>query len=182
MPADSHAPRHADRPEPLAARAVNCVLASMIDAEVNEGGPPSAVPCDTPSENAPTAAGPSARTATVDVRSAPGGVIHLPLGPALANAATSTLLCTPGLRLVRLPVPAGKVIPPHRAPGEIVVQCVEGRVTLRCHETRFQLAAGDVLHLDAGAVHSLAGVEDASVLLTLLLPTVGGLAGTTVAV
>lgn len=74
------------------------------------------------------------------------------------------------MQLTRLVVPKGKVIPPHKAPGEIVVQCVEGRVTLRCHETLVKLGAGDMVHLGAGELHSLAALENASVLVTLVRP------------
>jgi quercetin dioxygenase-like cupin family protein len=51
-----------------------------------------------------------------------------PLGPDLAATKTWTLLKTEQMQVIRLVVPAGKEIPAHDAPGEITVQCIEGRV------------------------------------------------------
>jgi hypothetical protein len=47
-----------------------------------------------------------------------GEVVELPLGPALGSARTTTLVKTTDLELIRLIIPAGKVIPLHKAPGE----------------------------------------------------------------
>lgn len=38
------------QPKPQLTQAFNDVLAKMMQAEVNEGGPPPATPCDTPIE------------------------------------------------------------------------------------------------------------------------------------
>lgn len=38
------------QPSPRPSQAFNDVLAKMMQAEVNEGGPPPATPCDTPAE------------------------------------------------------------------------------------------------------------------------------------
>jgi len=40
-------------PLPLPAQAFNDVLATTTQAEVNEGGPPPVIPCDTPSPEHP---------------------------------------------------------------------------------------------------------------------------------
>jgi hypothetical protein len=45
-----------------------------------------------------------------------------PLGPALANARTSTLVKSKTLEIIRLVVPAGKEIPAHAVSGEVVLQ------------------------------------------------------------
>ena len=49
-------------------------------------------------------------------------------GYAWSSSKTTTLAKTGDLELIRLVIPAGKDIPIHKAPGEITVQCLEGRV------------------------------------------------------
>ncbi|HPU90541.1 MAG TPA: NTP transferase domain-containing protein, partial [Spirochaetota bacterium] len=51
-----------------------------------------------------------------------------PLGPSLVTAKTITLAKTADLELIRLVLPVGKELPTHKVPGEITVQCLEGRV------------------------------------------------------
>jgi quercetin dioxygenase-like cupin family protein len=101
----------------------------------------------------------------------PGEVVDVrPLGAALATTATRTLVNTDALTLIRLVVPAGKEIPSHRAKGELVVQCLEGKVAFTaCGETH-DLEAGHLLYLPAGEPHALRGIEDGSLLLTVLTP------------
>ncbi len=99
-----------------------------------------------------------------------GEVIHLSLGTALSGSKTTTLVKTTDLELIRLIVPAGKVIPLHKAPGEITVQCLEGRVAFTAEGKTQELTAGQLLYLTAGEPHALTGLEDSSLLVTLLLP------------
>jgi quercetin dioxygenase-like cupin family protein len=101
----------------------------------------------------------------------PGEVVDVrPLGPALASAQTATLVRAERVEVIRLVVPAGKDIPEHRAKGEIVVQCLEGRVAFTALGGTQTLGAGKLLYLPAGEPHAVKGIEDASVLLTILLP------------
>ena len=95
-------------------------------------------------------------------------VIQLPLGTALSSTKTMTLVKTPDLELIRLVIPTGKVIPLHKAPGEITVQCLEGRVAFTAAGQTHELTAGQLLYLTAGEPHSLTGLEDASLLVTLV--------------
>jgi len=99
------------------------------------------------------------------------GVIDVrPLGPALAGALSSTLAKTPTLEVRRLVLARGQEIPTHQAPGEITVHCLEGRITFTACGTTHKLGAGQMLILAAAEPHSLAGLEDASVLVTKVLP------------
>ena len=101
----------------------------------------------------------------------PGEIVDVrPLGAALATAVTKTLVKTKSTEVVRLVVPAGKQIPSHKAKGEIVVQCLEGKIAFTAFGTTHDLEAGQLLYLPAGELHSVRGVEDGSLLLTLLLP------------
>ena len=100
----------------------------------------------------------------------PGEIVELRLGTALGDSKTTTLVKTANLELIRLVVPEGKTIPLHRAPGEITVQCLEGRVAFTAEGRTQELASGQLLYLAEGEPHALKGIENASLLVTLLLP------------
>ncbi len=98
-----------------------------------------------------------------------GEVVTLTLGAALTGSETTTLVKTADLEVLRLVVPAGKEIAMHKAPGPITVQCLEGRVSFTAHGKSQQLEAGQFLYLSAGEPHALTAIEDASLLVTILL-------------
>ena len=100
----------------------------------------------------------------------PGEVVQLPLGAALGSSKTTTLAKTADLELIRLVLPAGKDIPSHKVAGEITVQCLEGRVAFTAEGKTHDLSAGQLLYLAAGEPHAVKGIEDSSVLVTILLP------------
>jgi quercetin dioxygenase-like cupin family protein len=101
----------------------------------------------------------------------PGDVVDVrPLGKALAAAKTKALVKGDELEVIRLIVPAGKDIPEHKAAGTVVVHCLEGRVTFTALGKKQNLQGGEFLYLPAGEPHSLRGVEDASLLLTIFRP------------
>jgi quercetin dioxygenase-like cupin family protein len=99
---------------------------------------------------------------------APGEMIQLFLGPALRNSKTMTLVKTADLELIRLVLAAGNEIPTHKASGEITVQCREERVAFTAGGKTQELTAGRLLYLVAGEPHSVKGIEDSSLLVTLL--------------
>ena len=101
----------------------------------------------------------------------PGEVVDVrPLGSALPSSQTATLFRAEQVEVRRLVVPAGKEIAEHKAKGEIVVQCLEGKVAFTAFGKAQNLEAGKLLYLPTGEPHSVKGVEDASLLLTILLP------------
>lgn len=145
----------------------------MIDAEVNEGGPPSPIACDTPVD------GPASQemghsmseiTPIVTTCPAPDRILHLPVGESVAASKSATLLKSAGLELIRLVIPAGKEVPPHKAPGEITVQCIEGRVLFEHDGGAVEMQPGDLLYLCPQEIHALKGILDSSVLVTGLRP------------
>jgi quercetin dioxygenase-like cupin family protein len=100
----------------------------------------------------------------------PGEVFDVgPPGTAPADPKLITLVKTAALEVRRLVLPKGREIPTHRAPGEITVHCLEGRVAFTAGGTTRTLEAGQMLVLDAGAPHSLVGLEDSALLVTKLL-------------
>jgi len=101
----------------------------------------------------------------------PGEIVDVrPLGSALASTPTKTLVRAEQVEVIYLVVPAGKEIEDHRAKGEIVVQCLEGRVAFTAFGKTQNLEAGKLLYLPTGEPHSVKGLESASLLLTILLP------------
>ncbi|HCO22567.1 cupin domain-containing protein [Gimesia maris] len=102
--------------------------------------------------------------------SQPGELVDVqPLGDALANQKTYTISKTEDLELIRLILPAGKIIPTHRTPGQITVQCIEGEVHFSAMGQEQKLEAGQLLFLLPGVPHSVRAVKDSSLLLTLVL-------------
>lgn len=99
----------------------------------------------------------------------PGDVIDVrPLANTLAESKTKTLIKTPHVEVIRMVLSAGKVISEHEAPGEIVVQCLEGAITFTTMGEPKNLRAGDMLYLAAGEPHALEAIEDSSFLLTIV--------------
>jgi quercetin dioxygenase-like cupin family protein len=84
-----------------------------------------------------------------------------PLGPALATTATWTLVKAEAVTVVRMVIPAGKEIPTHTAKGELLVQCLEGKIALTACGQTHDLEAGHLLYLPTGEPHSLRGLRTA---------------------
>jgi quercetin dioxygenase-like cupin family protein len=93
-----------------------------------------------------------------------------PAGSDQAPSQRTILLRTDQVEIARLAVPAGKEIPEHKAKGEIVVQCLEGRVAYQVFGKTLTLEPGKLLYMPMGEPHSVKGVEDALLLLTIFLP------------
>jgi len=101
----------------------------------------------------------------------PGELVDVrPLGAALATTETRTLVKVRDIEVIRLVVPAGKEISTHKAKGEIVVQCLEGKVAFTAFGKRQELGVGHLLYLPTGEPHSVHGIENGSLLVTILLP------------
>lgn len=92
-----------------------------------------------------------------------------PLGAKLKESKTAVLVKTDALEVLRIVLPAGKQLPSHRVDGEITAQCLEGRVAFGVEGVEHELAQGQMLYVAGGAAHALRGIEDSSVLVTILL-------------
>jgi quercetin dioxygenase-like cupin family protein len=66
-------------------------------------------------------------------------------------------------------MPAATTIVRHQVPGEITVQCLEGRVSFDAGGVNRELRGGEMLYLDGSTSHALHAVENSSVLVTILL-------------
>lgn len=99
----------------------------------------------------------------------PGDLIDVrPIADAFAEARTKTLIKTPHVEVIRMVLPAGKVISEHKAPGEIIVQCLEGDITFTTMGEPKNLRAGDMLFLKADEPHALEASKDSFFLLTIV--------------
>jgi quercetin dioxygenase-like cupin family protein len=92
-----------------------------------------------------------------------------PLGAQLSGAETTTLFKTYAVEVIRMILPAGKEIPPHSLPGEVILQCIEGRVEVRTGDRSSTLAAGHLLYLDGHQTYGLRAAANSSLLVTILL-------------
>ncbi len=100
----------------------------------------------------------------------PAEVIDIhPWGTKLTPSRTTVLIKTKTLEVIRMVVPAGERHSKHHVPGEITVQCLEGHIIFGVDGIPHDLKAGQMLYLSGGQPHSLQGVEDSAVLLTILL-------------
>ena len=82
---------------------------------------------------------------------------------------TVTLVKTASLEVIRLVLPAGKVVPPHHVPGEITVHCVAGCVTLQTPRGPCELSAGMLTFLSGGEEHAVSAHEASTLLVTIQL-------------
>lgn len=106
-----------------------------------------------------------------DPQTNPGEVVDIcPSEPTLAVAQREILIRTEQLEVARRVVPAGTEIKEHKAKGEIIVQCLQGCVTYIVSGKARTLKAGTLLYLPTGEPHSVTGVENALLLLTIFTP------------
>lgn len=102
----------------------------------------------------------------------PLDVIDLkPLGGAIRDAVTTSLLKTPALQLMRMVLQAGQRVPEHHVAGAITVHCLEGEVVISTPSRECHISAGQLVMLEGGEPHALAAAADSSLLVTVLLQT-----------
>ena len=75
------------------------------------------------------------------------------------------------LEVIRMELPAGKRIPQHAAPGDVLIHCLEGKLTMTALGRTQELSAGQLVYLPAHEPHSLAAIEDVVLLLTIAART-----------
>ncbi|MES2978247.1 MAG: cupin domain-containing protein [Pseudomonadota bacterium] len=92
-----------------------------------------------------------------------------PLADRLLETKSHSLLKTDKLQLMRVVLQQGEGMPPHHVEAEVVIECIEGRVTVTCPDRDCVLEAGQLVVLPPGEPHSFKGEENSSLLVTLLL-------------
>jgi quercetin dioxygenase-like cupin family protein len=92
-----------------------------------------------------------------------------PLGPAVHDAVSTSLLKTERLQLLHLVLPARRDHPEHQVDDECTIQCLEGDVEVQMPSGTRRLGPGQLVALPAKQRHSLSARVDSAVLVTLLL-------------
>ena len=92
-----------------------------------------------------------------------------PLGPALHEAVSTSLLKTERLQLLHLVLPARRDLPLHHVGDECTIHCLEGDVEVQMPLGVRRLGPGQLVVLPAGQPYSLGARVDSAVLMTLLL-------------
>jgi len=99
----------------------------------------------------------------------PGEVVNVaPLEVKLGAARTTTLVRTDRFEIIRLVVHKGREIPAHVAPGDLILQCLEGEVNLTALDKTTRLRGGELLYLPARVPHSLTARFESSLLVTIV--------------
>ena len=74
------------------------------------------------------------------------------------------LINEPGYRMILLTLRAGQSLPEHTNPGIVTVNCVRGHITFYEGPASCELRTGDVVSIEAGALHRLEAHEDSALL------------------
>ena len=107
-----------------------------------------------------------------------GELIDLrPLGGSLDDSQSTTLLRDAQLKVMRLVMPTGKELHDHAVDGPITMQCLEGRIEVTAHGSSTTMHAGDLMYLASRVRHALRAIEDASMLVTIVVERPKGDAG-----
>lgn len=101
---------------------------------------------------------------TVDVRR---------LGAGVGTPRKTLLVKTANVEIVHIVIPAGEAIPTHEAQGEIILHCLEGRISLSALDTTHEVVAGQLFYFCINEPFSIRGIEQASLLLTIIAPKLG---------
>jgi quercetin dioxygenase-like cupin family protein len=101
---------------------------------------------------------------------APGEIVDLASwADDLPNEKTKVIIKTNEMELARLVIPKGKEFPDHKVSGPVVIQCMQGKIELTAMGMTQELHPDQLLYVMPGEPHSLKAVEDAVVLLTILM-------------
>jgi len=92
-----------------------------------------------------------------------------PLGDALANAVSTSLIKTDRLQLLHMVMRAHQDQPQHHVSDECTIHCLEGDVEVVMPAGNRRLRAGQLVVLPAGEKHSLRARADSAILVTLIL-------------
>lgn len=101
----------------------------------------------------------------------PGLPVDLqPESEALSEAKTRALIKDDAFEVIRMVLPSeSEVCHEHHLKGPITVQCLKGQITLAIGGDKHALKMGQWTFVPAGAPHTITGIQDSLVLLTLIL-------------
>lgn len=101
----------------------------------------------------------------------PGMPVDLrPVGESLTEATTVPLVKEEMFEAIRMVIRKGHEMPEHQVKGAITIYCLDGRIAFTARGQTHDLTAGHWLYLLGNEPHSVRGIEDSSMLLTILFP------------
>lgn len=87
----------------------------------------------------------------------------------LSEAQTSALVKNDAFEAIRLVIPQGhEVCRNHQVGGPITVQCLQGEIAFTADHDAHRVREGQWLFLPGGVPHSISGVKDSIILLTMI--------------
>jgi quercetin dioxygenase-like cupin family protein len=99
---------------------------------------------------------------------APGEVVDLAnWAHDLPVEKTKIIVKTDQIQLARLVMPKGKEFLNHKISDPLVIQCIKGQIEFTAMGVTQEFRPGQLLYLMAEEPHSLKGIEDAVILLTI---------------
>lgn len=99
----------------------------------------------------------------------PGELVDLTKWPrALDEQQSHTLIANDALQLSRLVLQKGETLPEHAISSTTIIQCVSGLLELGTTRATQSIGPGQLVYLEANDPHSLTGLEESIVLLTIL--------------
>ena len=110
----------------------------------------------------------------MQINSAPEIINVSPLLNSITTTKTANLIKSDQMMVKRVILLADQSMPLHHAPGAATFYCIEGLVdfTVVRNDNKnhtFRVKAGDLFMLEAGTDHSLFAVQNASILVTIIL-------------
>ena len=87
--------------------------------------------------------------------------------PAKAGHRQAGLIHRGPLRLLLFAFEPGGRLPEHRAPGQVVIHCLRGELTVEAAGSRQRLGGGEVLVLQPDVPHSVEALAESEMLLTV---------------
>lgn len=91
---------------------------------------------------------------------------------AVGRARRRQVLKAKGVRILRLSFDAGQVLTERAESAPMLIQTLEGRVTLTVDREQVDMPAGAIIHLERQIPHSIAAVVASHVMVTLLGPKI----------
>ena len=92
-------------------------------------------------------------------------------GETLSVHKSHALVKTDAFEAIRIVIPKDhNVCHEHQLEGPITVQCLEGWIAFTADDDKHSLKAGQWTYLPPGVRHTISGVEDSLVLLTIIFP------------
>lgn len=92
-----------------------------------------------------------------------------PPAEVLSEAKTNALVKNDEFEAIRLVIPQGhEVCRNHQVEGPITIYCLKGQIALTADGEKRAVSEGQWLFLPGGVPHTISGVEDSLVLLTIM--------------